>query len=314
MNVTPDALSNLAPLLRVRPELQYLCRFGDQWASVHPSEPETWAPFHVVTNGVCTLYLTGAARSIPLKAGDVAVLPRGSAHVVHGASTPPTAAGPFGIEGRSNGAILVKSNTGGEPDTQLLCGRLRFDHAGQNFVLSALPEAIVVAAAEGGETLHLRRLISLVKEELDAARPGALAVAQDLASALLVMVVRTHIETQGTSDSVLALLGHPRAGRAVAAMLNEPARAWTLNEVAGFANASRASLVRIFREIAGVPPLGFLTEIRLELARCKLAEPARSLAEIAAEVGYQSESAFSRAFHRRYGIRPGSASARAGRS
>ena len=158
----------------------------------------------------------------------------------------------------------MKSNTDGEPDAQLLCGRLRFDHAGQNLLLSALPETIVVAAADRADALHLRRLIALIKEELDAARPGAAAIVHDLASALLVMVVRTYIEVEQASDSVLALLGHPQAGRAVVAMLNEPGRAWTLDALAGSANASRASLVRIFRKVAQVSPLEFLAEVRLE--------------------------------------------------
>ncbi len=305
MSASPDALSSLAALLRVRPELQDLCRFGDQWASPHPPETDAWAPFHVVTDGACVLHISGLGQSIPLRAGDVAMLPRGSAHVMHGVNTLPTATGPFGIRGRSNGAILVKSNTDDEPDAQLLCGRLKFDLAGHNLVLSALPEVIVVAAADRADALHLRRLITLVREELDAARPGAAAIAHDLASALLVMVVRTHIETEQASDSVLALLGHPQAGRAVVAMLNEPSRAWTLDELADLANASRASLVRIFRKTARIAPLAFLSELRLELARRKLASSACSLAEIAAEVGYRSESAFSRAFKERYGTRPG---------
>lgn len=306
-NAPSDALSGLAPLLRVRPELQYLCRFGAQWASPHPPEPDAWAPFHIVTDGACVLHLTGPGRSVPLKAGDVAVLPHGSPHIVHGPTTAPDATGPFGIVGRSNGAILVKSNTHAKPDAQLVCGRLRFDHAGQNLVLSALPEAIVVTAAEGQDALRMQRLISLVKDELDAARPGAAAIAADLASALLVVAVRAHIETERTSDSILSLLGHAQAGRVVAAMLDDPGRAWGLDELADLANASRASLVRIFRKTAQVSPLAFLAELRLELARRKLSGSAVSTAAIAAEVGYQSESAFSRAFHSRYGMRPGKA-------
>ncbi|MFZ1428687.1 MAG: AraC family transcriptional regulator, partial [Geminicoccaceae bacterium] len=144
-------------------------------------------------------------------------------------------------------------------------------------------------------------------EELDAARPGAAAIAVDLASALLVMVVRAHLEAERVSDTVLALLGHPQVGRAVAAVLEDPSRAWTLDELATHANASRASLVRLFRKTAQVSPLAFLTELRLELARHKLSGSARPIAAIAAEVGYQSESAFSRAFQLRYGMRPGEA-------
>ena len=302
-----DTLSGLAPLLRVRPEVQYVCRFGAQWAADHPAESHAWAPFHIVTDGSCILHLTAPDRSIRLAAGDVAVLPHGSPHVVHGASTPWNAAGPFGIRGRSNGAVLVKSNTTAEPEAQLVCGRLQFDQAGRNLVLSALPEAIVGPAAAGPDAQRMQQLIALVKEELDAARPGAAAIAVDLASALLVMVVRAHLESKCVSDTVLALLGHPQVGRAVAAVLEDPSRAWTLDELAAHANASRASLVRLFRKTAQVSPLAFLTELRLELARHKLSESARPIAAIAAEVGYQSESAFSRAFQLRYGMRPGDA-------
>ena len=108
-NALSDALSGLAPLLRVRPELQYVCRFGVQWASDHPAEPDAWAPSHIVTEGACILHLAGRGRSVPLGAGDVAVLPHGSSHVVHGPATRPDAKGPFGIRGHSNGVILVKS-------------------------------------------------------------------------------------------------------------------------------------------------------------------------------------------------------------
>lgn len=310
-SVSADALSGLAPLLRVRPELQYVCRFGAQWSSAHAPEADSWAPFHIVTEGSCVLHLTAAGRSVPLQAGDVAVLPHGSAHAVHGPDNPHDASGPFGIHDRPGGAIRVKANTARRPDTQLVCGRLRFDHAGQNLVLSALPDCIVVRAGKGSSAPHIRSLTALVQEELDGARPGAAAVASDLASALLVMVVRTYLEAERSPDTILSLLGHPKAARAVVAMLERPARAWTLDALADVAGASRASLVRMFRRTAGTSPLAFLAETRLELARRKLLASGSSLAAIAAEVGYESESAFSRAFQLRYGVRPGQARGRA---
>jgi AraC family transcriptional activator of mtrCDE len=229
----------LAAPLRVRPELQHLCRFGAQWATDRSAERGSWAPFHIVTNGACVIDLTGLGRSIRLDAGDVALLPHGSRHVVRGPTTPPGAAGPFGIEARPGEAILVKSNTGGEPDTQLVCGRLRFDEVAQNLVLGALPEAIVVAAAEGPVAGRVRQLATGMMDELDGGRPGAAAVAVDLASALLVMVVRAHLERESASDGLLGLLGHPQAGPAVAAMLADPGSAWSLDELAARANASR---------------------------------------------------------------------------
>lgn len=307
----PDPLSGLAPLLRVRPELQVLCRFGAQWASPHEPETAGWAPFHIATRGACVIDLTGKARAIALQEGDVAVLPHGDRHVVRGPTTPAGARGPFGVAAGAGGTIAVKTNLGADaaPETELVCGRLRFEQARDNLVLAVLPDAIVVRSADGPEAARLRGLIGAMRDELAAARPGAAAIATDLASALFVMVVRAHLDGAATADGLLGLLAHRQAGRAVGAMLEAPDRDWTLDELAARANASRATLVRLFQKIGGQAPLAFLTELRLELARRKLASSALSLAAIASEVGYQSESAFSRAFQKRFGIRPGEARA-----
>jgi len=273
-----DSLSGLAPLLRVRPELQSLCRFGAQWKCDHEAESGASAPFHIVTNGTCVIELAGLGRSIQVSAGDVVVLPRGARHIVRS-----------------------------EPQTELVCGRLNFEQAHQNLVLSALPDAIVIATSDGPDAARMRRLIAAIKDEIESARAGGSAIATDLASALFVMVVRVHLEREHAGNGLLGLLAHRQAGRAVVAMLEDLGRAWTLDALAAHANASRASLVRMFQKLAHKPPLEFLSELRFELARRKLATSSLPLGDIAAEIGYQSESAFSRAFRRRFGIPPGEA-------
>jgi AraC family transcriptional activator of mtrCDE len=303
-----DALNALAPLLRVRPELQELCRFGAQWAVDHAAMSGRWAPFHCVTHGACIIELSDLGRMIPLMAGDAVVLPHGARHVVRGLTTPAGAHGPFDIRSRSVGAIEIKSNTDGEPEATLICGRLRFDRAQANLVHAALPDAIVVSAADDAPgASRMRMLMSAIQDELEAARAGAAAIATDLASALFVMVVRSHLERTRDSGGMLGLLAHRQLGRAMAAMLDDPARSWTLDELAARAQASRASLVRMFRRAAQRAPLAMLTELRLELARRKLSGADVPVAAVAAEVGYKSESSFSRAFHRRFGVRPGEA-------
>lgn len=305
-----DALNALAPLLRVQPELQQVCRFGAQWLSDHPEEPGRWAPFHFVTAGACVVTLQPSGRDIPLSTGDVVVLPHGSRHVVRGPTTPADAAGPFDIRTRHTDLVAVKSNLDGEPETQLVCGRLRFEQAADNLVLATLPDAIVVSAdAPGAPRMGL--LMRAIQEEVEAAHPGAAAIAHDLASALFVMVVRTHLQSAERRGGLPALLAHRQLGRVIAAMLDAPARNWTLDDLAACAHASRASLVRMFRHSAQHAPLEYLAELRLGLAWRKLCASALPIAVIAAEVGYQSESAFSRAFHRRFGMRPGAARATA---
>ncbi len=172
------------------------------------------------------------------------------------------------------------------------------------------PNSIIVSAAKDNSAPHIRRLTTVVKEEIERARPGAAAIASDLASALLVMVIRAYLEVERRPENILSLLSHPKAARAVTAMLERPGKAWTLDELAEVAITSRASLVRIFRQTAQVSPRAFLTEARLELAKRMLLASGSSLATVAADVGYQSESAFSRAFYARYGFRPGEARGR----
>jgi AraC family transcriptional activator of mtrCDE len=302
-----DTLSGLAPLLRVRPELQFLCRFGPQWQCDHEAESGESARFHIVTNGTCVIELVGLGRSIPVSAGDVVVLPRGARHIVRGLTLPPGAMPSYRLEAFPDNDTTVRSNTALEPETELVCGRLRFEQAHHNLVLSVLPDAIVITTSDGPDAARMRRLIAAIKDEIESARAGVSAIATDLASALFVMVVRVHLEREHAGNGLLGLLAHRQAGRAVVAMLEDLGRPWTLDALAARAHASRASLVRMFQKLAHMPPLEFLAGLRLELARRKLAASSLALGEIAAEIGYQSESAFSRAFRRRFGIPPGAA-------
>ena len=295
-----DALSALAPLLRVRPELQSLCRFEAPWASPHTREAQGWAPFHMVTAGTCVLDVGGALH--PLGAGDLVLLPHGDPHVVRGAAAVDgRRAAPVRVEMTS--AIAIKSNSD-HPDVELICGRLAFEQPHDNLVRIALPQLIRVSTADGAAIPRLHELLIAIRDELDGAAPGARSITCDLASALLVMMLRVHFQRRATSDGLLALLGHRQTARALTAMMEAPARAWTLDALAVAAGASRATLVREFRRLAKATPFEVLAEIRLGLARQALAGSARSLPDIACEAGYASQAAFSRAFKRRFACSP----------
>jgi len=293
-----DALSALAPLFRVTPELQSLCRFGMAWASPHAQEPAGWAPFHMVTAGSCVIEVRGRPPAA-LQAGDLALLPHGTPHVMRGRSPRPAAP----IQLRETPAITVKFNTD-QPETELICGRLAFEQAHGNMARAALPDLLVLRTADGGSTARLHTLLVAIRDELDAAQPGARAVCADLASALMVMALRLHFRQQTEQNGLLRLLTKRQTARAVTAMLENPARAWSLDDLAAVAKTSRATLVRDFRRLADAAPLGFLAEIRLGLARHSLSTSDKPLADVAFEVGYQSPNAFTRAFQRQFGMAP----------
>jgi AraC family transcriptional regulator, activator of mtrCDE len=299
-----DALSSVAALLRVRPELEDFCRFSSHWATSHEAGPPGWAYFHIVTKGGCLLERRDGRR-LRLDAGDLLLLPHGDAHILRSRDERGGSYGPP-VTVAYNNAIRIKTNTD-QPATELICGRLRFEAAPDNLVIAALPDTIVLKLGSKGVLEQMRSLVLAIRDELDGDRQGAAAIAANLASALLVMMLRLHFEEAAAADGLIRLLASRPTARPVQAMLRDPARDWTLDELANEAHVSRATLVRAFRQAAGMAPLAFLAELRLSLARRKLARTGAKLAQVASEVGYRSESAFSRAFVRRFGITPGEA-------
>jgi AraC family transcriptional activator of mtrCDE len=297
-----DALSGLAPLLRVRPEFQEFCRFGGDWTSPHGVAQTGCAYFHILTRGECAI--DGPSHSaILLQTGDVLLLPHGNAHVLRAR----IGAGQVGpaIATEFRNAILRKTSLGVEATTEMICGQLHFEEASENLLIAALPEVIVLHAGQPSQMDRVRTLMFFIRDELDGNDAGAMAIATDLASALFIMMLRQHLADYPPVEGLLALLGQRATAKAVVAMLRDPSYEWTLDELAARAAVSRATLIRSFGRISGVAPLTFLTELRLALARRRLATTRDPISQIAADIGYQSEAALSRAFHRRFGVRPG---------
>jgi AraC family transcriptional regulator, activator of mtrCDE len=298
MPPTEDAFTLLAPLLRVRPELQDFCRFGGDWRSPHSREETGWAAFHIVTRGTCQVERTGRP-AVRLGAGDILLFPHGDAHTVYGGG------GRHEFRDVSvtyRDYVRVKQIKGVAIETELICGRLHLETNAENLLLAALPRVIVLRVAAGLD--YCNSLVAAIRDELEYDRAGAAVVARDLASALFVILLRQHLEHNPPADGLLALLGHRETAKAAAAMLRKPNHDWALDELANMAAVSRSTLVRAFRRTCGMPPLGFLTELRLGLARDRIAQTTDTLGRIAEDVGYQSEAALSRALNRRFAVRP----------
>ncbi|WP_331297624.1 AraC family transcriptional regulator [Methylobacterium oryzae] len=242
---------------------------------------------------------------LQVAAGDILLLPRGDAHLFHGAGPPPST--PLPVAVRHAHDLRFKTTVGAEPDVELICGRLAFEAAPQTLIVTALPDLLVLSVGTEPLATRFAPLLAGIREELNDLRAGSVAVAENLASALFMMMLRAHLEASAPAEGLLRLLGQPLTARAVLAMVRDPVHPWTLDELAATAAASRASLVRAFRGATGVAPLEFLTDLRLGLAHHRLRTETVPLDRLAAEVGYQSAPALSRAFLRKYGIRPGQA-------
>jgi AraC family transcriptional activator of mtrCDE len=162
----------VAPLLRVRPEFQEFCRFGGDWISPHDVAQAGWAYFHIVTRGECVV--DGPSHSaIRLKKGDILLLPHGNAHLLRARIGADQASAPIATDFRN--AIYRKTRLGVSVTTEMICGQLHFEDASENLLIAALPEIIVLHAAEQSLMDRFRALMFCIRDELDRNDAGALA-------------------------------------------------------------------------------------------------------------------------------------------
>jgi AraC family transcriptional activator of mtrCDE len=152
--------------------------------------------------------------------------------------------------------------------------------------------------------MQLAGLVALMRGESADDHLGGRAMLNALSTAMFALVLRFASEAEGAPRGLLALAGHPRLAPAVAALFNEPARAWSLPNLARLCNMSRATVARQFQEKLGRSASDLLTDIRMTLAANELRRSSLSTGAMAEAVGYQSEAAFQRAFKSHMGITP----------
>jgi AraC family transcriptional activator of mtrCDE len=207
--------------------------------------------------------------------------------------------------------LVVSENAGKGERLDLLCGYFAIAPPHDRLLRNYLPPRLVVhAGTQGGEAVNfgtaeqLKGLVSLMRSESMADQLGGHAMLNALSTAMFALVLRLASEADDAPTGILALIGHPRLAPALAALFNEPARAWSLPELARICNMSRATLARQFHEKLGRSASDLLTDIRMTLAANELRKPSMSTGAVADAVGYKSEAAFQRAFKHHMGVTP----------
>ncbi|KLD73519.1 AraC family transcriptional regulator [Xanthomonas hyacinthi DSM 19077] len=277
------------------------------WHITYVDSPPGEMPYHLVIQGSAVLEPPTRGERITLTAGDIVLMPRGGAHVLRDASGLP----PAPVNERSVMNVLLSENEGEGDRLEMLCGRFVIAEPHDRWLRHYLPSVLVVRAAKPGaegETpaaARLQRLVSLMREESIDGGLGGYALLNALSSALFALVLRASSEAEAPPSGLLALAGHPRLAPAISAMFNDPARPWTLPELAALSSMSRATFMRRFQEGLGRSASELLQDIRMGLAANQLKQPGRATEVVAEAVGYQSVSAFRRVFTERIGMTPG---------
>lgn len=309
-----DALSDVLRIVRLSGAVFMDAEFTAPWCIGEPVDVEVCIGqlpeaqhiviYHLLTEGKVDVALPGSAP-MSARAGDLVIIPSGEAHALGSDLSGPRGGGaPLVVERGHDDVPQVRYGGGGEV-TRMVCGYLACDSSLFDTVLAALPRVMVVNMREGPGAQWLTTSIRFSIAESAAQRAGAGTMLAKLSELMFVEAVRRHIESLPPDQTGwLAGLRDRFVGKTLALIHAEPAHAWTVEELARAVGLSRSALAERFTGLIGQPPMQYLTRWRLQLAANLLHSGSRNVASVAADVGYDSEAAFNRAFKRELGVTP----------
>lgn len=308
-----DALSDVLAAVRLSGGVFLDAEFTAPWCIIARVDPEDCRPqgavpahiiaYHYVAAGRLVLQLAGAAP-LEVAAGEIVLLPRNDPHTL--ASAPglrPVVADNLVQPAASSGLARLRYGGGGE-STQIICGFLGCE-VPDNPLVATLPAALRLPVRQGVAGAWMEQSFRLAAEECAANRGGSATVLGKLAELLFVEAVQGYIAALPDDQTGwLAGLRDPVIGKALALLHTRVADPWTTDALARAAGLSRSSFAERFTRLIGMPPMRYLTAWRMQLAAASLRKGGRSLAQIACDIGYESDAALNRAFKRAYGQAP----------
>ena len=310
-----EVLSEVLRAVKLNGALFYNAEFSAPWCA-HSVDAQTvnshLSPnsqhviiFHLLTHGSGYANLEGDNRQIPLNAGDIIIVPNGEPHIL-GNGPPIKAVDRSQVLGQvlSQGLKVSRMGGGGEL-TKFVCGYLSCDPQLSRVFLGALPPIFKVSIRDDPSGVWLENSIRYSVDNVDASRPGCGAVLAKLSEVLFVETLRRYIENLPQEQTGwLAGVRDPEIGKALALLHRQPAHPWTIASLAKEVGTSRTVLAERFRRYISDTPIAYLTHWRLQLGAQMLTTTSSGVAHIGAEVGYESEASFNRAFKREFGLPP----------
>jgi len=287
---TADPLAVIISLLRPKAVLSKIVSGAGKWSIRKPRYEDP--AFCLLLDGSCFLVPDGVGP-LELEEGDFVLLPAMPSFTLASdldiSPTPLPLSDSRDIRyGAQSGALTMR----------LLGGYFRFDRANAPLLVKLLPPLVHIRRDDAGAA-RLRRIVEIIGDEADVQRPGRDLILERLVEVLLVEALRFRLGSAARQErGLLAGLSDPALARALREIHADVARRWTVVELARIACMSRAVFAERFTQKVGMPPMQYVLEWRMAIAKDMLRRDRYSLAEVADRVGYQSASAFSAAFAR----------------
>jgi AraC-like DNA-binding protein len=313
--MTSDVLSDVLRAVRLTGAVYFDFDLSSPWVLEAPPSREIAGrvmpgaqrviEYHLVARGEGWGHAIGH-EPIRLHEGDLIVFPQGDAHVLSNAPGMRAKPDMAAFDPPLTPLPVVRELGGGGPErARIVCCFLGCDERPFNPLLTALPAVIHLPASDPqAMTGWLGTLISIAATESGGGRPGGENVLARLSELMFVETIRRYITTLAPAETGwLAGLREPVVGQALAALHAEPTKEWTVEALGRLVGLSRSVLAERFTEMVGQPPMQYLAMWRMQLAS-RLLTDGGHVAAVAEAVGYESESAFSRAFKKLVGQAP----------
>src|SRR5262245_23968689 len=290
-----DPLSQVIGLLRPRTVFSKVISGAGRWGVRYADFGQP--SFCTVLDGSCRLAVDGQ-DALTLEAGDFVLLPTTPGFTLSGFEpVTPTFIDPKGMLVPTDD--VRHGSPDGDPDVRLLGGYFLFDSPDAGLLVSLLPALVHIRGVE-----RLSTLVRLVGEEAGEQRSGRDLVLSRLVEVMLIEALRT-AQSKDAPPGLLRGLGDARLAIAMREMHRDPARPWTVAQLAKTAALSRSAFFDRFTRAVGLPPMEYLLAWRMAVAKDLLRHHDLGLNEVAERVGYSSASTFSTAFSRFVGRPPG---------
>ena len=313
-----DVVSEVLRAVRLTGALYFEVSAARPWVAVTPSMKQIGAtmmpgaghviPFHIMVAGRgWAMPEDGSMPPAFVDSGDIVMFPFGESHVISSDETSWHGSAPdasfFAAAAASDQPFtLLRIGADGER-AELVCGYLGCDASPFNPLLGALPRMLVVK--DRGTSALMKELLRAAIDERSSRRAGAESVLAKISELMFVQAIRQHMDALAADARCwLSGLRDEHIGRALQLIHAEPAKNWSLAQLAKESGLSRSVFSERFARYAGEPPMHYIGRWRMQLAS-RLLAAGSSIGDAAEAVGYSSEAAFQRAFKKHVGTTPG---------
>lgn len=310
-----DVLSEVLKAVKLDGALFYNGEFSAPWCVRSPAS-RTVAPFlsaeakhviiyHLLMDGRGYAHVEGDERSLALNAGDIVIFPHGDPHIMGNGSPVTPVDNERELERVLSQGLKISRFGGGGETTKFICGYMACDPQLSRVFLGGLPSIFKIHIRDDASGQWLENSLRYSVDNADASRAGGEAVLAKLSEVLFVETLRRYIALLPQEHTGwLAGVRDPEVGKALALLHRKPAHPWTIASLASEVGISRSVLAERFQRYLSETPIAYLTRWRLQLGAQMLTSTNDSVAQIAGEVGYESEASFNRAFKREFGLPP----------